>query len=83
MSGIAHLKPAQPRPDDLCVERAEELAEACRSGEVQALGYTAILADGSVRTCIVNEGGISYFTMLGALERLKLRYHNTVLDVEE
>lgn len=77
---VVVLKPA---PDELCVTRAEDLLKQCQAGEVRALGYAVVLADGSVETCIVNENGISQFTMLGALERLKLRYHNTVIDVLE
>lgn len=75
----AVLKVIGNAPDPTIIDRVETLLERAKAGDVRALGYAAVLQDGAIQTCIVNEG-VSYFTMLGALERLKLRYHNTVLD---
>lgn len=75
----AVLKAIEQVPDPTIVQRVEELLEAARRGDVRALGFAAILQNGDAQTCIVNEG-LHAFTMLGALERLKLRYHNTVMD---
>lgn len=81
-SSAAALVKVITQPDATIIARVEQLLEQARAGEVRALGYATVLQDGHVQTCIVNDG-VNCFTMLGALERLKLRYHNTTIDEYE
>ncbi len=72
---LASIRP----PDELLIERLEDLLANAKAGVVRSVGYAAILQDGTVQTCIVNNA-FNPFAMLGALERAKMRYHNVACD---
>lgn len=68
------------KPNEDCITKARELLESCEKGEVIALAYAAVLStDAGVQTSFVT-GNANVFTLFGAIERLKLRFHYRIME---
>ena len=78
---ILHLVPPDPCPvDETLIPVLEELLAMAKRGELAAVSYAAILRDGAMQTAM-SPPHQHAFAMLGALERLKLRFY--ALHIEE
>lgn len=67
--------------DNDVLETARQLLAAVERGEVAAFGYAAVLTQNEgIQTAIAKPDGVGSFLFLGALERLKLRFHNRYID---
>jgi hypothetical protein len=78
------LAKLRTEPVQRYVELAEELLAQAKRGEIAAMGYAIVLtAEGGIQTSFANVTGTNSFTLLGAFERLKLRYHNVVIGETE
>lgn len=73
MATVATLVPLKYHPDPQLLEVTEALLEKVRRGEVRSIAYATVNDDDSVTTAMSPNG--DPFKMLGALERLKLRYY--------
>jgi len=58
---------------------AEQILERVKRGEIVQLCAAGVLANGDVTT-VLGPGGDYRFTMLGALEHLKARYHQRSIE---
>ena len=70
---LSLVQPAGPY-DPTLVPALEALLEQVKSGEVVAVSYAAVDREGSIISAMSSPGR-HVFTMLGAIERLKLRFH--------
>lgn len=73
MNLVQFVKPAPGPVDSTLVPVLERLLEQVRSGEVAAVAFAAVHADGAVTTAM--SPARDAFAMLGAIERLKLRFY--------
>lgn len=76
----AVLKLAEPVVVEDTVAALEKALALAKSGELLYIAYAAELREGAIQTCVPGRFS-NAFTMLGAIERLKLRFYN--LHVEE
>jgi len=72
---------SEERKTDL-LARVDELRAALVAGEIRELAYVAVMTNGDVRHMVGPTNNA--FTMIGALERLKMRVHKRhIADLDE
>jgi len=67
------VQPAGPF-DETVIPVLEDLLAQAKSGELAAVSFAAVMSNGDIRTAM-SAPGQHVFTMLGCIERLKLRFH--------
>jgi hypothetical protein len=70
---LSLIQPTGPI-DETMIPALEGLLEAAKRGEVACVAYATVLRDGSIQSAM-SPPHQHVFTMLGAIERLKLRFH--------
>lgn len=75
---VLSILPDKPIQDT--VQVLEAALEMARKGELIAMCYAAVLKDGSIQTAVAPDCP-NVLTMLGAIERLKLRYYELHIDM--
>jgi hypothetical protein len=73
------LKLADTQPDQELISVLEVLLAKAKTGEVVSVCYAAELKDRAVQTGFTRSPN-NAFTMLGAIERLKLRYYSVFVE---
>ena len=69
------LKLVQTEPNEDVISVLEQALELAKSGELLSIAYAAEMRDGAIQTAVPGTFK-SAFTMLGAIERMKLRFYN-------
>jgi len=69
------LQLVKTEPNEDVIEVLERALALAKSGELLSVAYAAELKDGAIQTAVPGTFS-NAFTMLGAIERLKLRFYN-------
>lgn len=74
--GVVPKEPAAPVVDPDMVAMLEQLLQDAKAGQIATIGFAALYQDAeeTIRTGYARSSG-SVFSMLGAIERLKLRFY--------
>lgn len=70
----------EPCVNEAAVNIVEGLLADLKAGRAIALAYASTYEDGTIRTAFSQGDGANAFTLLGAIERLKLRFHKIVCE---
>lgn len=75
--GVVPKETAAPVVDPDMVAMLEQLLQDAKTGQIATIGFAAVYQDAeeTIRTGYAHSSGGSVFSMLGAIERLKLRFY--------
>lgn len=79
MSAVSNIKAVKVVPQQGMIEMLEKLLARAKDGRVREVAFVTLDADNGI-TSYVGES-VDCIRMLGALERLKIRFHDLNLEI--
>lgn len=78
MSAVSNIKAVKVIPQEGMIKMLEQLLERAKVGGVREVAWVTLDADNSITTYVGSSNDC--IRMLGALERMKLRFHSINLE---
>jgi hypothetical protein len=79
MSAVSNIKAVKVAPQEGMIKMLEDLLERAKAGGVREVAFVTLDADNSITTYVGPSNDC--IRMLGALERLKIRFHDLNLEM--